>query len=187
MGLVVAKVGGSLFDLPDLRDRLHVWRETVAGPVVLLPGGGEGADVIRHLDRVHRIGEEQAHWLAMRTLAVNAQFLSALVDAPVVPIAVNPSGPVAVLDPHAFCQTDKERAGPLPHSWQVTSDTIAARVAEVSGAELVLLKSADLPAGMTWEAAGAAGLVDETFAAVVGRAQLRVEWINLRLPDFLPR
>jgi hypothetical protein len=93
---------------------------------------------------------------------------------------------MGVLDPHAFCLTDEGRPGSLPHTWAATSDAIAARVAEVAGADLVLLKSTDLPTAMSWSEAAAAGLVDQTFDTVVRRAGLRVTWINLRSFD-LPR
>jgi 5-(aminomethyl)-3-furanmethanol phosphate kinase len=186
VGLTVAKVGGSLFDLPDLRERLRAWVRTAGPSVLLVPGGGTGADVIRHLDHVHRLGEERAHWLALRVLTVNAQLLADLMDAPVLPGPAI-SSPLAVLDPHAFCRADDARSGALRHSWAVTSDAIAARVAEVAGARLVLLKSFDRPAGMTWEDAGAAGLVDEAFPALIRRASLTVDWVNLRSPGFLPR
>lgn len=186
MGVIVAKVGGSLFDLPDVRERVRRWLVTVNESVLLVPGGGTGADVIRRLDRVHGIGEEQAHWLALRVLTVNAHFLAALLDAPVVSAPSHPP-PLAVLDPHAFCLGDERCAVALPHSWQVTSDSIAARVAERSSARLVLLKSIDLPAGISWETAARGGFVDDMFAGVVARAGLPVEWVNLRSPDYFPR
>jgi aspartokinase-like uncharacterized kinase len=148
---------------------------------LLVPGGGAGADVIRHLDRLHGLGEEAAHWLALRVLTLNADLLAALLETRVVPRPVAAGG-VTVLDPHAFCLADVGRPDALGHTWNATSDAVAARVAEVTGADLVLLKSADLPAGMTWPGAAAAGLVDPTFAAVVGRANLRVSWVNLRRP-----
>jgi aspartokinase-like uncharacterized kinase len=180
MRRTVGKVGGSLYDLPYLRDRLRIWIARCTGQVLLVPGGGAAADIVRHLDRVHGLGEEAAHWFALRALTVNAHFLSRLVGAPVVPSPGDDK--VAVLDPHAFCLADEGRPGSLPHAWQATSDAIAARVAEVVTADLVLLKSADLPPGMSWGQAAAAGLVDETFDAVVRRAGLRIGWINLRAP-----
>ena len=186
-GLIIAKVGGSLYDLPDLDGRLQTWAAAVGRSVLLVPGGGAGADVVRRLDAVHRIGEECAHWLALRVLTVNAHFLAGLLRVPVLPAPVDPAPALGVLDAGAFCQADEGRAGALPHSWRVTSDAVAARVAEVAGGRLVLLKSTDLPEGMPWRAAAAAGLVDETFDAVVSRAGLRVEWLNLRSTDGPPR
>jgi aspartokinase-like uncharacterized kinase len=87
---------------------------------------------------------------------------------------------MAVLDPHAFSLSDEGRPGALEHAWTATSDAIAARVAEIAGADLVMFKSTDLSADLSWPGAAAAGLVDETFATVVSRAGIRVSWINLR-------
>ncbi len=110
-----------------------------------MPGGGPAADALRMLDRVHVLGEEAAHWLALRALSVNAHFLACLLPgAPVVPRPPTPTdaGDAFILDPTAFFQEDDHRPGALPHTWHVTSDSLAVRVAVYAGArELVLLKS----------------------------------------------
>src|SRR5213595_1343108 len=115
---MVVKVGGSLFDLPDLGPRLQDWLKTLdTRRVLLLPGGGPTANVIRDLDHRHGLGEETAHWLALRALRLNAHFLAALVPASVV---VGDWGPdetlgrdnrVAVLDAFAFASADEGRPG----------------------------------------------------------------------------
>jgi len=65
---------------------------------------------------------------------------------------------------------------PLPHSWSVTSDSIAARIAQVLPAgELVLLKSADPPG----DAATRPPYVDEYFATAA-QGLNRVRFVNLR-------
>jgi aspartokinase-like uncharacterized kinase len=185
MGPLVVKVGGSLFDLPDLRDRLLAWLSEVGSrPVILVPGGGAGADVIRRLDAIHRLGEEPSHWLALHVLAVNARFLATLIGAPLIADTGEAAGSsVAVLDAHAFALSDEGRPGAIAHCWQVTSDCVAARVAVVAGGELVLLKSIDRPDSMPWTEAAAAGHVDEAFPDLVDRAGLRVSWLNLRRVD----
>src|SRR4051812_40903280 len=129
MILTVAKVGGSLYDLPDLRQRLGAWISGSGGRVLLVPGGGAAAGVVRHLDRAHALGEEAAHWLALRSLTVNAHFLGGLLGSRVVGTPGDED--LAVLDAHAYCLADEARPGALPHSWQATSDAVAARVAEV--------------------------------------------------------
>jgi aspartokinase-like uncharacterized kinase len=185
--LVVAKVGGSLFDLPDLRERLRAWLGTLGDQrVVLVPGGGRGADVIRQLDAIHRLGEERSHWLALRVLTLNAEFLATLLRVPVVETPTD-TVRVAVLDANAFCRDDEGREGSLPHLWRVTSDSIAIRVAFVGGGSLVLLKSTDLPSGMSWSQAAAAGLVDVSFAALVADTGVSVAWVNLRQSAFALR
>jgi aspartokinase-like uncharacterized kinase len=175
-GLVVVKVGGSLFDLPELGPRLRAWLKTMGGAdVLLVPGGGPTADVVRALDRAHGLGEEASHWLALRALTLNAYFLQALLPGAAIVVDPHerslPSGRLAVLDPFGFAQADEARPRHLPHSWAVTSDSLAARAAVVAAArELILLKSVALPQGLSWEEAGRRGLVDEWFARAVAQA-----------------
>jgi aspartokinase-like uncharacterized kinase len=176
--LRVVKVGGSLYDLPDLGPRLRRWLGKTR--TLLVPGGGPTADAIRMLDRVHGLGEEAAHWLALRALAVNAQFLARLVpQAPVLPRLPTSAdaGDVFILDPMAFFQDDEHRGGALPHTWQVTSDSLAVRVAVRAEAwELVLLKSASSRSGDGWVT-----LVDEYFAEALRSArELNVRIVNFR-------
>jgi aspartokinase-like uncharacterized kinase len=191
---VVVKVGGSLFDLPDLGPRLQRFLIALAPRrALLVPGGGPAADVIRDLDRFHGLGEDKAHWLALRALALNAHFLADLlpaaqvIDHPDPWPAVSRSGRVPVLDAHTFARRD-ERSGKsaLPHRWAVTSDAVAARVAVVARApELILLKSVTIPTGMDWTEAARCGLVDEAFAGVLATAThpLRAWTVNLRGRD----
>jgi aspartokinase-like uncharacterized kinase len=188
----VVKVGGSLFDLPDLGERLRHWLAGDAIPaghrILLVPGGGPTTDVIRALDRRHGLGDEKAHWLALRALTLNAHVLADLLTGVAVvgdPERIAEGGErVCLLDAHAFACLDERRHGRrLPHTWDVTSDSVAARVAIVTGATaLVLLKSMALPAGVSWDEAGRLGLVDPLFATVLQGAvglEVRVEnWRN---------
>jgi aspartokinase-like uncharacterized kinase len=181
--LVVAKVGGSLYDLPDLGPRLWRWLTQLdAAHVLLAPGGGPTADAIRQLDRWQRLGDEAAHWLALQALAVNARFLAALL--PNCPVIDDPgqwprTGRAAVLDAYRFALADERRAGRLPHTWDVTSDAIAARAAVVAGAgRLVLLKSVTVPSGADWAEAARQGWVDPALVALAGSLEVRV--VNFR-------
>jgi aspartokinase-like uncharacterized kinase len=150
MSLVV-KVGGSLFDRPDLGPRLRDWLDRNAPrETILVPGGGRMVNVIRELDHMHGLGEEVAHAMALRTMTATAELLVALVpdsciiDGPDLAELVWEQGRRPILDALVFCESE----GTLPHTWAVTSDSIAARLAVVAGAsELVLLKSVPPPAG----------------------------------------
>jgi dihydroneopterin aldolase len=188
----VVKVGGSLYDWPDLATRLRCWLagEWPAGDgVLLVPGGGPTADVVRDLDRRHGLGEEVSHWLALRALSLNAHFLASLLSPARVIGEVQEcrrvwhEGRMPILDVHEFARTDEGRPGRLPPCWTVTSDALAARVAVVAGArQLVLLKSTSIPAGVDWTEAGRLGLVDALFAEVLRQApaDLQVRAMNLR-------
>jgi aspartokinase-like uncharacterized kinase len=186
-GPLVVKVGGSLFDLPDLREHLNALLSSHSTHrILLVPGGGGMADVVRELDRRHELGQERAHWLALRALSLSAHFLEHLVPSSEVVNAladcpgVWEHGKVAILDAFAFACADEGKTRSLPHHWDVTSDSIAARVAEVIGARsLLLLKSVDMPTGIDWNEAGRRGLVDRYFARAVSPT-VAVEAINLR-------
>lgn len=188
---VVVKVGGSLLDLPDLESRLTGWLKNLPMEnVLLVPGGGATADVVRDFDRTHRLGEEASHWLALRALTLNAHLLARLLRAEVVDglwgwDACRQSGSLPVLDVFEFCSTHdtKTVAKSLPHRWAATSDSVAAWVAVTTGArELVLLKSVTLPAVVDWTEAGSRGWVDGCFTDLVRGTPLVVRAVNLRSP-----
>ncbi len=188
----VVKVGGSLYTLPDLARRLQQWLDAEGNSgfgVVLVPGGGPTADVVRDLDRRHGLGEEASHWLALRALALSAHFLASLLPSACVigdvaecPRVVSERR-LPILDVHQFARADEERDGHVPHRWAVSSDSLAARVAVVARArQLVLLKSTSVPEGVDWTEAGRLGLVDEMFATMLRQApaDLQVCAVNLR-------
>ena len=199
----VIKVGGSLFDEPELIPTLHRFLASFRFPI-LVPGGGPPADLIRNVDKTHGLGAESAHWLAIRAMKLNGRWLGTLLngskeqqkstgprcgemphDLAACQQELN-AGHVPVIDAWAFCRADEGQAGALPHDWSVTSDSIAARVAERFRAEdLWLLKSADATPGMTLREAALQGLVDSTVPVIARRrlaagAPLCVRVLNLR-------
>jgi hypothetical protein len=171
--VIVVKVGGSLFDHTRLGPGLVAYLDSLApAEVVLVPGGGDVVEAVRKLDRIHGLGEEVSHGLAVWALGVTAEFLWHTV-------ASEPR--VTVLDCYQFAKEDEAQPGKLPHSWDVTSDSIAARAAVVYEAErLVLLKSLDVPPGTPWEEAAARGWVDPHFPQVAAELACPVEVINFR-------
>jgi len=182
----VVKVGGSLFDLPDLANRLSGWLAHCDEHTLLLPGGGASVEVIRQLDAIHRLGEERGHWLALAAMRVNAHFLASLLPQARVVDALTQSQEcwdnriIPVLDALPFCEADAFGGDPLPKSWNVTSDSIAAKVAlQYGAAGLVLLKSVDLPDGMDWREAARREMIDAYFPSLADRIQ-SVRVVNLR-------
>jgi aspartokinase-like uncharacterized kinase len=179
--MIVVKVGGSLYDLPDLGIRLRAFLDSLSdNDRLVVPGGGAAAEVVRALDTKHGLGEEVSHWLALRACALNAHFLRALLPGATVVAAPCPGVGLAILDPLAFAVADEGQTGCLPHTWDTTSDAVAARAAATAGGELVLLKSVTIPAGMSWREAARAGLVDPVLPDIIEGANLRVRAINLR-------
>jgi aspartokinase-like uncharacterized kinase len=191
---VVIKVGGSLFDWPELPGRLTALvddQRTANSRIVLIAGGGPAADFVRQLDRTFALGDVPAHHLAVRTLDLTAHVLAALVpglvvvDAPPALDSAWAQGMAPVFAPYRWLdQTERRRAEPLPPSWDVTSDSIAARLAvELDAAALVLLKSTPLPHGTDRRAAARLGLVDPHFPDVSSGLS-RVVYLDFRADQY---
>ena len=190
--IAVAKVGGSLLEWPRLPARLERWLsrtlERDEAPILIVGGGGV-ADWVRTMDRIHGLRDDEAHDLAVMSLDITARFIAARiprgrpVSTPAQARDVQAAGGVPVLAPSAFLADDERRADSLPKSWDVTSDSIAARLARrVGAARLVLLKSATLPSGTSVDAAAEAGFVDPYFPTAA-RGLPWVGYCNLRWPD----
>jgi len=185
----VIKIGGSLFDLPDLRSRLSAWMASVpVDQTLLIAGGGALCDVIRSADERHSLGEEAAHWLCIRALDTSAGLLAKIIGCEEIRTtseltawrSAAQHGP-AVFNVTRFLRGDEPHlpGTVLEHGWHVTTDSIAARVAEILSAdELVLMKSS-APRGSSPAAFAEEGLVDRFFPAAAARLP-SVQVVNLR-------
>lgn len=177
MSVTVLKLGGSLLDLGDLPTRLRaVFAMLDSGRPLLVCGGGDAADVVRRWHETHALDEEQSHWLAMESIRLNQRLLLTLM--PELELVSNRAaaestwsrGRVPLLDLMSFVSLEEsqaERGTALPHTWDVTSDSLAAWVAiRWPASQFVLLKSVELPnqdARWTLQAVANAGLVDRHF------------------------
>ena len=142
---MVIKVGGGLLEHLDHLDRVVAAISDVSRTlrVVVVPGGGPFADAVRRVDERLPLGDEEAHWMAILGMDQYAHLLAARIDAGAVVAGreeiedAHRRGHTPVLAPSAWLKA----VDPLPHSWDVTSDSIAAWVAgELGAARLLLIK-----------------------------------------------
>lgn len=172
---LVIKVGGSLAREPGLARRLGpVDGLRARHRVVVVPGGGPFADVVRAQYARHALDESAAHWMGILAMDEYAHLLTDVLRGAI--LARGPGdiasaldeGNLPVLAPYEWLRAED----PLPHSWSVTSDSIATWVAGRLGARKLLLVKGDpararvddyfagaVPAGLEWEVvtAGDAG------------------------------
>jgi len=184
----VYKVGGSLLTLTDLAARLcdFLERQSASRPLLIL-GGGATADIVRQWDQIHELGDESAHWLAMESLRLNEELLRTILPQAVVVenervmAGAWRDGRLPILNAIAFIRTrEPSSRHPLPHCWDVTSDSIAAWVAiEMNAAALILLKSRDCPLNIPRETEQSQSSIDRYFAQLRPKLK-RVGWANLR-------
>jgi len=166
--LAVVKVGGGLAATPGLLPRIGkaVALAARGHPLVVIPGGGPFADQVRAFDRGHQLSADAAHWMAILAMDQYAFALcdvipgSRLVEDGAAIQAAHAEGQVPVLAPARWLRATDE----LPHTWDVTSDSLAAYLATLLGADqLVLVKpvaggvelmdpwfNRTVPAGMRW-------------------------------------
>jgi (4-(4-[2-(gamma-L-glutamylamino)ethyl]phenoxymethyl)furan-2-yl)methanamine synthase len=150
----VFKVGGSLLAYPELLASTlgAIVEASMHAPVAIVPGGGTFADAVRDTDHRLHLAEDTAHWMAVLAMDQYAHLLAGMrteltlvASERDVELAIA-SGRIPVVAPYRWLRD----ADPLPHTWNVTSDSISAWVASTLGAtQLVLVK----PPGATGEAA----------------------------------
>lgn len=143
----VIKVGGSLAE----GDGLEALCRKIAAlgerhHLLLVPGGGPFADLVRTHYRRYQLSETAAHKMAILAMDQYGYLLGDLVPGsvpvfnPRVARAVSEARLVPIFIPSGLLL----RTDPFPHSWAVTSDSIAAWVAsQVNPAQLILLKNVE--------------------------------------------
>jgi 5-(aminomethyl)-3-furanmethanol phosphate kinase len=165
--LTVVKVGGGVGDdaLPSLCAALGEFGRR--DPLLVVPGGARFADAVRDADRRFGLSAAAAHRMAILGMEQFGWLLSELIpDAErCTDLTRIGTGRTRVLLP-AGLPLDE-----LPESWQVTSDSIAAWVADRVGAgRLVLVKAV------------AGGGVDEYLPTLLEHASFETWLISGRDP-----
>jgi aspartokinase-like uncharacterized kinase len=177
---VIVKLGGSLAAAGTLRTWLDVILAQGSGRCVIVPGGGDFADGVRGAQRRLGFSDRVAHRMALLAMQQYALLLAELAPAlhpceDAVQIrAALASGGVALWLPSRMVEADPA----IGESWDVTSDSLAAWLAQAIGAaRLVLVKSAPAPRPpLSPERLAALGLVDAAFPAYAARAGISVAY-----------
>ena len=140
----VVKLGGSLVYAEELACWLDVIATAGAGKVVLVPGGGPWADEVREAQKRGGFNDRIAHRKALRAMEQYGQVLAAtrpgfVVANSVVEIRdVLKDDQVPVWMPYEMVVADPS----IPESWDVTSDSLAAWLADkMNSSTLLLVKS----------------------------------------------
>ena len=142
------KVGGSLALNPQ---KLRILCRKLSDiskkqKLIIIPGGGEFADTVRTLDKRFNLSEQSSHQMAILAMDQYGHLLanlignSCLVDKLENVKTVLDSGklPIFLSSSYFAC------ADPLPNSWDITSDSIAAHIAGQLGAcKIVLITDVD--------------------------------------------
>lgn len=170
---LVLKVGGSLAETGRMPAVVQMIAATRV-PVVIVPGGGPFADSIRALQPTMKFDDALAHRLAMLAMqqmgesivAQNERFTAAHSLTEISDACRD--GKVPVWAPLRMIVNDAA----VPAGWSATSDSLAARLAELLGARLILLKSVDVASGANIDDLATRGVVDPILPSIVARGGL---------------
>ncbi|WP_231845152.1 amino acid kinase [Methanocella paludicola] len=133
--LFVLKLGGSLFGhAPDILRRVA----DSGSDVLVVPGGGPFADLIREIDLERGLSANAAHWMAVLAMDQYAYYLHDKTGIELTPLLVRKKG-VRIILPYEVLRRQDE----LPHSWDVTSDTIAAWMAYKTASDFIKATDVD--------------------------------------------
>ena len=143
--VTVLKLGGAICrDAAALQLALDaISRLAKRRPLLIVPGGGAFADQVRRAQREEGFSDDAAHWMALLAMDQVAHLIAdQLKGARLITrrgdvLAAHDAGTIPVLAPYAWMRA----VDALPHSWDVTSDSIAAFIAgDLAARELILLK-----------------------------------------------
>jgi len=138
----VLKVGGSLAEDPaslaSLCQKLSALAK--AYRILIVPGGGKFADTVRKFDKTYSLSNMVAHKMAILAMDQYGFFLSDITPKSYVSYSLKEiSNSVTGMLPIFLPSKLMFREDPLEHSWDVTSDTIAAYIAGLLHAEKLIL------------------------------------------------
>ncbi|AAB90667.1 MULTISPECIES: hypothetical protein [Archaeoglobus] len=126
---MIVKIGGSV------ADRLEVVFEALENlqRVYAIPGGWIFADLVRKIDAEKRLSSSTSHWMAITAMSAYGFYMAETASRfgfkVIEPEDFNFPDAKAVLLPYRLLRKYDE----LPHSWEVTSDSIAVWIAAKAG------------------------------------------------------
>lgn len=144
----VIKVGGSLAEDASALKVLCMELGSLARchRLLIVPGGGKFADTVRELDREFRLPASASHMMAILAMDQFGLLLQSLTPNSKAVTGLNAAERLSQAEklPILLPSRLMTRRNPLEHSWDVTSDTIAAYIAGLlNTGKLILVKDVD--------------------------------------------
>lgn len=140
----VIKIGGSLVSSPSFLSLCgFIKKISKKYNCIIVPGGGGSDDLVREFDKKFHLSDKTSHRMAILAMDQYGLLLSNLMDGYTIEELkipkTFPKKPVIFLSSKYMFEKD-----PLENSWQVTSDSIAAHVAQkLNARKLILVKDVD--------------------------------------------
>jgi len=181
--MIVIKIGGSLVRPDDtLLNTLNRVEQKYQGrAVVIVPGGGAFADQVRMAQEYWRFDDKIAHNMAILAMQQMALMFKGIKDGFAIATSVADIGRLAndkktvIWSPNIL---ELDNAG-IEASWDVTSDSLAAWLAQLLAAtELVLLKSPEIDQSLSLIQLAERGVIDKAFCGFAEQAAFSIRIVS---------
>lgn len=134
--MIVVKLGGSLIQrAKEIVKEIVDYSDSSSESILIIPGGSVFADTVRKVNA----SEEASHWMAILAMEQYGYYIADGSDSQLIFDTKIEDAGAYILMPYALLKKKDE----LPHTWDVTSDTIAAWVALGLGARFIKLTDVD--------------------------------------------
>ena len=186
----VVKVGGSL----AAAEALPFWLDMLScygnGKVVIVPGGGPFSELVHESQSYWKFDDSSAHYMALLAMTQFGLMLSGMQPSlvpveskqDIVKVLANSGVPIWL--PTDMVTSDNS----IEHSWDVTSDSLAAWLATRLGASrLLLVKSVETDNSMPVQELVHQGIVDASFPDYVEQGTFSVSLMSHKDYDQVPQ
>ena len=176
----VIKLGGSLLSSGSLKEWLSVIVEHGAGKLVIVPGGGIFADMIRDAQQKWKFDDKAAHQMALLAMEQYAHLLKSYAPGLVLEDSIEGIEKVISLNqvpvwlPFNMINACQD----VSANWDLTSDSLALYLAEQLNTEhVMLLKSLSLN-NLNARQLSETGMVDKDFPEFVKKSESTIWWLD---------
>lgn len=185
--LFVIKIGGSFFrdDKIDILKKLtEIIKANTEIKFLIVCGGGVAADLVRNFDQRENLTDHAAHFAAITAMDLNTFLLSTYFkDKSYLDAELKLKSRINLF----LAQDYYRKIDPLPHSWKVSSDSIALELADRFKADkLILLKQRYCKSSkkrdentakrkIKADNLAADGLIDQYFPTLYKKQKLRLQ------------
>lgn len=170
-----------MHDMDSLRRCLRSLERNSNDKVVIVPGGGLFADHIRLLQKQCEFDDKTAHQMSILAMQQMALLYKSICNTMV--LAKTVSSIKQALHTHAVViwlpDIDELNMSGIKASWDVTSDSLAAWLTnQLTAEQLILVKSAEIPATVNIQNMQDLGILDRAFSEFSKDSDYNIKIIN---------
>lgn len=182
----IVKLGGSLYHTAELQSWLSLLAKAATeDPVVIIPGGGPFADIVRQAQHQHKFDDQHAHHMALLAMAQYGLMLHGLLPSAVLiktPAEVSSQCQLSIWLPDEQLLQVEE----ITQSWQMTSDSLALWFAQqFPQSRLSLIKCVSVDSGDI-NILSRKGVIDQGFTSLFQQRSIPTQLIHYQTPNKFP-